>query len=281
MTLVTALALAASVAVNYALVHLATTFDPSLQHYAHFRFWDYGTLTALGVLCAGAVWFFVARNLAAARSTFFRIAVVTMLVLWLPDVWLFTKHEPTRAVTYLIVMHLAVGLITYNSLVFGAPTKQRRTPTPSSPRPRAVEQSSSTTRVPHRLWNVMVIAVALEFVSGLIGLVDVPFNRANGWLSHRGEATYLVHSLLGLLLGIAAVGLTFHVLRTREHRIDRIAAVSGLCGVIIGAIGGALCASHSLRLLGMGLMFVGIAVAFFGYLIPTIERARPVTIADD
>jgi hypothetical protein len=41
--------------------------------------------------------------------------------------------------------------------------------------------------------------------------------------------------------------------------------------VVLGAVGGALCVSHPLRLLGMALMFVGVAVAFFGYLIPMID----------
>ena len=35
-----------------------------------------------------------------------------------------------------------------------------------------------------------------------------------------------------------------------------------------------LCVSHALRLLGMALMFVGVSVAFFGYLIPMIDDAR-------
>ena len=57
--------------------------------------------------------------------------------------------------------------------------------------------------------------------------------------------------------------------------MDRIAAISGLCGMLVGALGGVLCAFHPLRLLGMALMFVGVSVAFFGYHIPMIDETPP------
>lgn len=267
---VTVLAAFVSVVVNFALVHLATSFDPAIAHYSHFRFSDYGTLTILGVIGAGVAWFAATRYLPNPRSTFFRVAVVAMVVLWLPDVWLYLKHEPARAVTYLVVMHLGVALVTYNALVFAAPV--RGDPTDVAPRSHTpvVTDEVVSGRAPHALWLSMMTAVALEFVTGIIDMVDVPFNRASGWISHRGEAIYLVHAVLGGLLGAAAIALTFRVLRTHAHRVDRIAAVSGLCGVLIGALGGALSLSHPLRLLGMALMFVGVSVAFFGYLIATI-----------
>ncbi len=273
--LATTFAASASVLVNFALVHLAISFDPTLTYYAHFRLSDYGTLSVLGVLCAGAAWYLVAHNVTEPRTMFFRVAVVSMLILWIPDVWLYVKHEPTRAVTYLVVMHLAVALITYNSLVFAAPVGQRvsNEPAPSPLVPD--DEDGATTRVRRAQWVVMMIAIALEFGTGLIGMLYVPFNRASGWLSHRGEVIYVVHALLGAVLGLAALALTSHVLRTSAHRIDRIAAVSGLCGVSIGAVGGVLCVSHALRLLGMALMFVGVSVAFFGYLIPMIDDAQP------
>jgi hypothetical protein len=270
--LVTALAAGASVAANFALVRLATAFDPAIQHYSHFRFSDYGTLTVVGVICAGVAWYLATRSLAAPRHTFFRVAVVSMVVLWMPDVWLFIKHEPTRAVVYLIVMHLTIALITYNLLVFVAPVRRHATNVASAPRTRVgLEVISTPGRVPRALWVVLMISVTAEFFSGLIGMLYVPFNRPDGWLAHRGEAIYLVHALLGALLGVAALAVAFHVLRTQVHRVDRIAAVSGFCGVAVGALGGALCVSHPLRLLGMALMFVGVAVAFFAYLIPMID----------
>jgi hypothetical protein len=278
---VTSLAAIASVVVNAALVWLATAFDPSLRHYSHFRLLDYGTLTALGVICAGAAWYVATRNLAAPRHTFFQVAVAVMLVLWVPDVWLLIKHEPTRAVIFLIVMHLAIALITYNALVFAAPMGVHDATTVAAPIPRSDEvpqEDTAPERMPRVVWVVLMIAVAIEFFAGLIGMLYVPFNRPNGWLAHRGETFYLVHAVLGGLLGVAAIAVVLHVSsRTRVHRVDRVAAVSGLVGMLIGALGGVLCVSHPLRLLGMALMFVGVSVAFFGYLIPMIDDTHPLT----
>jgi hypothetical protein len=278
--LVTVLAATASIAVDVALVWLATTFDPALQHYSHFRFSDYATLTTFGVICAGAAWYLATRNLTTPRQTFFRVAVVSMVVLWMPDVWLFIKHEPTRAVIYLMVMHLTIALITYNSLVLAAPVRRHAVIVVTEPPSRVgLDKVTTPGRVPRAWWVALTVAVAVEFLAGLIGMVYVPFNRPDGWLVHRGEAIYLVHALLGAPLGIAALAVAFHALRTPVHRVDRIAAVSGLCGVTIGAIGGALCVSHPLRLAGMAMMFVGVAVAFFGYLIPMIDDSQPLPSA--
>jgi len=279
--MVTSLAAVASVVVNAALVWLATAFDPPLKHYSHFRLVDYGTLTVVGVICAGVAWEFATRNLAAPRHTFFQVAVGVIFVLWVPDVWLLIKHEPTRAVIFLIVMHLAVALITYNLLVFAAPVGVRDAITVAAPMPRAneaLEGDATPERVPRVVWVVLMIAVAVEFFAGLIGMLYVPFNRPDGWLAHRGEAIYLVHAVLGGLLGVAALVVVLQVLRqTRVHRVDRVAAVSGLVGMLIGALGGALCVSHPLRLVGMALMFVGVSVAFFGYFIPMIDDTHPLT----
>jgi len=277
--LITLAATGGSLLATFALVHLATTFDPALTHYSHFRFSDYGTLTIVGVLCAGVAWYLATRYVSDPRHIFFRVAVVSMIVLWLPDVWLFIKHEPTRAVSYLIVMHLAIALITYNLLVFAAPIRGVSTTVVPEPRPHATNEVATSQRVSRAVWVVMMAAVALEFVSGIVGLVYVPFSRPDGWLAHRGEAIYLVHAVLGVLVGVAAVAVAFHVLHTGVRRFDRIAAWSGLSGVMVGAIGGGLCVIHSLRLLGMAAMFIGVAVAFFGYLVAMIDDTRSISSA--
>jgi len=278
---VTSLAAVASVAVNAALVWMATAFDPSLQHFSHFRLVDYATLTVLGVICAGVAWYFATRNLAAPRHTFFQVAVAVMVVLWVPDAWLLLRHEPTRAVIYLMVMHLAVALITYNLLVFAAPLGARDATAVATPAARVRDEPKADTaseRVARGVWVVMMAAVAIEFFAGLVGMLYVPFNRPDGWLAHRGEAIYLVHAALGGLLGLAALAVVLQVSsRTPVHRVDRVAAISGLIGMLIGALGGALCVSHPLRLLGMALMFVGVSVAFFGYLIPMIDDTHPLS----
>ena len=278
---ITVLSALASIVVNAGLVWLAKASDPSLQHYSHFRLWDYGTLTAVGVVAAGAAWYVATRNLPTPRHTFFRVAVVVTLALWVPDTWLLIKHEPTRAVIFLVVMHATVALITYNFLIYGAPVGAGALTGDGAVAtwaPRALERDATATRVPRGVWVALMIAVVFDFLAGLVGMVYVPFNRPDGWLSHRGETIYLLHAVLGGLLGVAAVAVVFHLSRQKPiHRVDRVAAVSGLCGVLLGAIGGVLCVSHPLRLLGMALMFLGVAVAFFGYLIPMIDDAHPIS----
>jgi hypothetical protein len=277
---ITVLSALASITVNAALVWLAKASDLSLQHYSHFRLWDYGTLTAVGVVAAGVAWYVATRSLPSPRHTFFRVAVVVTLALWVPDVWLLIKHEPTRAVVFLVIMHATVALITYNFLIFGAPVGASAvtgTGAVATRVPRADEGDATATRVSRAVWVSLMIAVGVEFLAGLVGMLYVPFNRPDGWLSHRGEAIYLLHAVFGGLLGVAAVALVLHVSRrTPIHRVDRVAAISGLCGVLVGAIGGTLCVSHPLRLLGMALMFLGVSVAFFGYLIPMIDDAHSI-----
>lgn len=277
---ITAISALASIVVNAALVWLATAFDPPLRHFSHFRLWDYGTLTIVGVAAAGAAWYFATRYLVMPRHTFFRVAVVASLVLWLPDLWLYLKHEPTRAVVFLVIMHATVTLITYNFLVFGAPLGAREVTGADPVAARSLHDDSaadSSPKVPRSIWMAMMVAVVVEFVVGLVGMLYVPFNRPNGWLSHQGEAIYLFHAALGGALGVAALAVAVHVTRRQpSHRVDRVAAISGLCGVFVGALGGFLCVPHSLRLLGMALMFLGVSVAFFGYLIPMIEDTHPV-----
>jgi hypothetical protein len=274
---ITAFAALASIAVNAALVWLATSFDPPLRHFSHFRLSDYGTLTAVGVLGAGLAWYAATRTLPAPRRTFFRVAVVAMLVLWVPDLWLFVKHEPTRGVVFLVFMHLTVAVITYNLLVFAAPVRVGDAPTVALAPPNrkvAVEGDATATLVPRVVWVALMIAVGVEFAAGLLGMLYVPFNRPNEWLVHKGETMYLLHAVLGGVLGVAALAVVFYVSRhPPSRRVDRIAAISGLSGVLVGALGGTLCVIHSLRLLGMAVMFLGGAVAFFGYLIPMIDEA--------
>ena len=122
-----------------------------------------------------------------------------------------------------------------------------------------------------------MLALGVEFFAGIFDLLDVPFNRPNQWLVHRGETIYLIHALLGGGLGIAAIALVLHVAgQSPSHRLDRVAAISGFCGILVGAAGGVLSVFHPLRLSGMALMFIGASVAFFGYLIPMIDDTPPI-----
>jgi hypothetical protein len=283
-----ALCATASLAGDAVLAHWTTTRYPALGNYSHFRFSDYGTLTLVGVLGATLAWWVVSRNSTLPQRLFFRLAIAVTLVLWLPDLWLWARGEPGRAVAVLVVMHLVVALVTYNLLVRLAPVRAASVAqdcvTASGPRATvtapAPDVGASALR--HSTWVVMITLVVAEFVLGLVGMLYVPFDRPNGWIAHRGEPLYLSHAILGGALGVAAITLALIVVRSAEAlRLERIAAQVGLWGVVVGAIGGGVCYSHSLRLLGMALMFLGVAVAFFGYLIPLIGESSDTTRSGD
>jgi hypothetical protein len=268
----------ASIVVDAGLVWMGTARWPAISHFSHFRFFDYGSLTVVGVAAAGVAWAMVTRLVPSPRAFFVRLAIVVTLALLLPDVWLLIRHEPPRAVAVLMCMHLAIGVITYLLLVHLAPVGERDDVASDSSQRTSLltlsDSSESKVGLPSTrkvAWSLMLSAVVLEFVIGLVGMLYVPLSRPNGWIARKGEALYLAHALLGGVLGFGALALVLVVMR-QEHppRMERIGAITGLSGVVVGAIGGIVCYGHSLRLVGMAVMFVGISVAFFGYLIPLV-----------
>jgi len=124
--LATALSIAASLAADAALVAIGTRVFPSTKGYVHFAFDDYARLTIIGIVIAGVAWPVVARISSAPRWLFFRLAIVVTAVLLLPDLYILHQGQPARAVCFLMLMHLAIGLITYNLLVRLAPVRIRR-----------------------------------------------------------------------------------------------------------------------------------------------------------
>ena len=112
-----AVSIAGSLAADAILVVISTTLFPSTKGYVHFQFSDYAKLTVIGVVIACLAWPVVTRISSAPRWLFFRLAVLVTLVLWLPDLYLLDLGQPGRAVAVLMVMHLAIALVTYNSLV--------------------------------------------------------------------------------------------------------------------------------------------------------------------
>jgi uncharacterized membrane protein YraQ (UPF0718 family) len=110
-------AIAGSLAADALLVLIAAALFPSTKGYVHFQFHDYAKLTIVGVVIACAAWPVVTRVSSAPRWLFFRLAILVTLVLWLPDLYILDLGQPARAVAVLIVMHLAIALVTYNSLV--------------------------------------------------------------------------------------------------------------------------------------------------------------------
>ncbi|MGO9456209.1 MAG: DUF6069 family protein [Acidimicrobiales bacterium] len=121
----TVVALAGSLAADAALVALGTAIFPSTRGYVHFAFGDYAKLTVIGVLVACAAWPVVTRITSAPRWLFLRLAVAVTLVLFLPDVWILLHGAPLDAVAVLMAMHVAIAVVTYNSLVHLAPLRRR------------------------------------------------------------------------------------------------------------------------------------------------------------
>jgi hypothetical protein len=124
--LATLLSIAGSLAADAALIAIGTRVFPSTKGYVHFQFHDYATLTVIGVVIACVAWPVVVRISSAPRWLFFRLAILVTVVLLLPDVYILHQGQPARGVCFLMLMHLAIGLVTYNLLVRLAPARRNR-----------------------------------------------------------------------------------------------------------------------------------------------------------
>lgn len=125
LVLATTFAIGLSLLADAVLVVIGTKVFPSTKGYAHFQFHDYAELTIIGVVIACAAWPLVIRVSSVPRWLFFRAAIVVTAVLLLPDVYILHQGQPARAVLFLMLMHIAIGLITYNTLVHVAPPRKR------------------------------------------------------------------------------------------------------------------------------------------------------------
>jgi hypothetical protein len=119
------------------------------------------------------------------------------------------------------------------------------------------------------VWFVMMIGIGIEFALGVVCLVLVPVRRPDQWLPPQSRGVYVAHAALGGLLAIGALTILIAVLD--GSKFVRLGARIGLVGLILGAVGGTLTVSHPWRLTGMGLMFAGALLAFFGYVIPLAD----------
>lgn len=117
------ISIAGSLAADALLVVLGQAVFPSTRGYQHFQFADYAKLTVIGVVIACVAWPVVTRISSAPRWLFLRMAVAVTLVLLLPDVFILAVGQPLKAVSVLVVMHLAIALVTYNCLVQIARTR--------------------------------------------------------------------------------------------------------------------------------------------------------------
>jgi len=122
--LATVLSILGSLAADAILVAIGTRIFPSTHSYVHFQFADYAKLTTIGVIIACVAWPVVSRISSAPRWVFLRMAVVVTAVLWLPDAYILIKGQPAKAVLVLMIMHVAIGVVTYNALVHLAPARR-------------------------------------------------------------------------------------------------------------------------------------------------------------
>ena len=121
--LATAVSIVGSLLADAVLVAIAQAAFPSTKGYAHFQFADYSKLTIIGVIIACVAWPITTRITSQPRWMFFRMAIGVTLVLWLPDVYILVNGQPTKAVAFLFIMHLAIAVVTYNALVHLAPVR--------------------------------------------------------------------------------------------------------------------------------------------------------------
>jgi hypothetical protein len=124
--LASAVAIIGSLVADVVLVVIATHVFPSTKGYAHFRFSDYAKLTVIGVVIACCGWPVVARITSRPKWLFLRLAIATTVVLYLPDVYIWYRGQPAKAVLVLMCMHLAIAVVTYRSLVVLAPVRRQR-----------------------------------------------------------------------------------------------------------------------------------------------------------
>lgn len=262
--LATLVSIACSLLVDAVIVKIGISIFPATKNFSHFRFFDYGALTFLGVAAAGAAWPVVTRVTSTPRWFFFRLAVFVVVGLWLPDGWLILRGEPPDAVAVLMVMHLAIALATYNLLVRIAPVQEKAHAAARGPEEAPAGKAPGGNAV----WIAMASGVALELVLGLVALLIVPTGRPSGWIPARGEIIYLAHAVLGAALAVGGLGLFARSLRS--NRLARIGALAGLAGLGLGLGGGVLATYRGPRLAGMALMLLGVAVAGLGYLAPVV-----------
>jgi hypothetical protein len=268
--LASGLSLAGSLLADALLVFVGTNIFPSTRGYSHFRFFDYATLTVIGVAIACIAWPVVTRLSWAPRWLFFRLAVLVSLVLFLPDLWLlFIRHEAIRAVGVLMVMHVAIALVTYNALVRLAPvsTEENEKKVPGMEDKDAGVKTDGLYR---RLAPLLGGMLAVEFVLGIVTLFAVRAGRPSELVPKIGKTIYLAHGLLGLPLGLGAVALLPAV--RGAGRTAKVVAWLGFAGVFLAGLGGVLTVSHPLRILGIILMLIGPLSGGVGYLIPLLDR---------
>jgi hypothetical protein len=106
-----------SLIVDALLVMIGTHLFPSTKRYVHFQFHGYAKLTLIGIVIACAAWRVLVRIGAEPRWLFLRLAVAVTVLPLLPDLYILHQGQTIRAVEFLMVTHVAIGVIPYNALV--------------------------------------------------------------------------------------------------------------------------------------------------------------------
>lgn len=119
-------ALGGSLLADWLLVKLGVHVFPSTRGFSHFQFGDYAKLTTIGVVIACAGWPLCTAVTSQPRRLYFQAAIVITVVLLAPDVYIWHNGASAKAVFVLVWMHIAIAIITYNSLVRLAPVGAAR-----------------------------------------------------------------------------------------------------------------------------------------------------------
>jgi hypothetical protein len=124
----TVVAVLGSLLVCFALAKLASSADPGIAGYQHFKFSDYSRLTIIGVIAACVGWPLVTLISTSARRIYLWAAIVVVIVSLAPDVWILHLGQPAIGVATLAVMHIGLGVVTYPAMVLIAPQRVRIAP---------------------------------------------------------------------------------------------------------------------------------------------------------
>jgi hypothetical protein len=114
-------ALVGSLLADWLLVKLGVHVFPSTHGFVHFQFSDYARLTIIGVVIACAGWPLCTAVTSQPRRLYLQAAVAITIVLFAPDAYIWHNGASGQAVFVLVWMHIAIAIITYNSLVRLAP----------------------------------------------------------------------------------------------------------------------------------------------------------------
>jgi hypothetical protein len=123
LAIATLTAIIGSLCADTIIVAIGTHLLPGTAGYGHFRFSDYAKLTIIGVVIGAAGWPVLTHVSSAPRWLYGRLTVLISLALFLPDTWLLLRGQPLNEVAVLMVMHVAVAVVIYCSMVLIAPAR--------------------------------------------------------------------------------------------------------------------------------------------------------------